>query len=81
MAKSTLTAQYDALPFIARILIQIFLGALVGGIYRIIRFTETKNMTTLIVGILALVPGIDFVAWVVDLVTLIMSGKYTMFVD
>ncbi len=81
MSKSSLTAQYDALPFIARLLIQIFLGWIASGVYRIIRWTETKNTTTLIVGILAIIPGPDFIAWIVDLVCLATSGKITLFTE
>ncbi len=79
---SSLTAQYDALPFILRLILQIFLGAVVGGIYRIVRFFETKNIITLVAGLLATFTGIgNAIAWVVDLVTLILSKKYTFFVD
>ena len=60
MAKNTpWTGAYEALPKIAKILLQIFLGALIGGIYRIVRDVETKNVVTLVVGILALSPPID----------------------
>ena len=52
MASSSLTKQYDNLPKIARILIQVFLGALVGGVYRILKYFETSNTVTLVVGIL-----------------------------
>ena len=83
MAKKSksLTAQYDALPFIARLLIQIFLGFIASGVYRIVRYLERGNTTTLIVGIIALIPGPDVIAWIVDLVTLIVNGKPTVFVD
>lgn len=77
----SLTACYDSLPFVVRLLIQIFLGWLASGVYRIVRYTETKKVSTLIVGILALIPPVDFIAWVVDLVTLAVSGKITLFVD
>lgn len=78
----TLTAKYEELPKIAKILLQIFLGAFVGGIYRIIRYTETKNIVTLIVGIVVLVTGVgNFVAWLVDLVTEITSNKITVLAD
>ncbi|MBO7303125.1 MAG: hypothetical protein J6U68_02950 [Clostridia bacterium] len=78
----TLTAKYEELPKIAKILLQIFLGAFVGGIYRIIRYTETKNIVTLIVGILALVTGVgNFIAWIVDLVTEVTSNKITVLAD
>lgn len=76
------TAQYDSLPFILRVVVQLLAGALVGGIYRIVRYTETRNVVTLVVGILALVTGVgNLIAWIVDLVTLVAYGKYTMFVD
>ena len=78
MAKNSFTAAYEDLPKIAKIIIQIFLGAFVGGVYRIIRFLETKNVTTLVVGILALIPPIDFVFWIIDLVTEIMNNKITV---
>ena len=78
MASSSITAQYEALPKIAKIIIQIFLGALVGGIYRILRFLETKNVVTLVVGILALIPPIDFVFWLIDLITEITSDRITV---
>ena len=80
--KSSLTKSYDALPLILRIIIQIFLGWVVGGIYRIVRYLETKNVITLVVGILATCTGIgNAIAWVVDLVTLVLNGKFTVFVD
>lgn len=79
---NSLTKSYDELPFILRLIIQIIGGAVVGAIYRIVRYFETKNIVTLVVGILTLVTGIgNLIAWVVDLVTLIINGKYTVFVD
>lgn len=77
----SLTARYDSLPFVVRLLLQIFLGWLASGVYRIVKFTETRQPTTLIVGILALIPGPDVVAWIADLVTLAISGRITLFAD
>ena len=80
--KNTLTGAYEALPKLLKVLIQIFLGAFVGGIYRIVRFLETKNVVTLVVGILVLVTGIgNAIAWVVDLVTEILHNKITILAD
>ncbi len=77
-----MTASYDSLPFILRLIIQIIGGAIVGGIYRIVRFFETKNIVTLVVGLLVTFTGIgNLIAWVIDLVTLILNRKYTVFVD
>ena len=82
MANKSITAQYDELPFLLRLIIQLVGGAVVGGIYRIIRYTETKNLTTLIVGILATFTGIgNAIAWIVDLITLIFKGGYTVCAD
>ena len=77
-----ITKMYDELPKIVKILLQIFLGYIVGGIYRIIRFTETKNLVTLIVGLVGLVTGVgNFVVWLIDLITVITKDKITFLAD
>ena len=77
-----MTKTYESLPKIAKILIQIFLGAIVGGIYRIVKYFETKNVVTLVVGLLVTFTGIgNFIAWVVDLVTEILYNKITVLAD
>ena len=74
-----ITETYENLPKIVKILLQIFLGYLISGLYRIIRFLETKNIVTLVVGILCLVTGVgNFVAWIVDLVTEIFKNRITV---
>ncbi|MBR2651072.1 MAG: hypothetical protein IKD45_05370 [Clostridia bacterium] len=80
MAKSSLTATYESLPKIVKIIIQIVLGAIVGGVYRIVKFLETKNVVTLVVGILNFV-GLGFILWIVDIVTEITSNKITFLAD
>ncbi len=81
MANNSITGAYEALPKIVKVILQILLGAIVGGIYRILRFVETKNIVTLIVGILAVIPPISFVFWVLDLVTEITSNKISILAD
>ena len=77
-----ITETYENLPKVAKILLQIFLGEFIGGIYRILRFTETKNIVTLVVGILCLVTGVgNFAAWIVDLVTEITKNRITVLAD
>ncbi len=77
-----LTETYENLPKIAKILLQIFLGGVIGGIYRIVRYTETKNIVTLVVGIVCLVTGVgNFAAWIIDLVTEITQNKITVLAD
>ena len=81
MAKNSLTKTYDSLPRIAKILIQFFLGWIVGGIYRVVRYTEKKKTSTLVVGILGLIPPVDVVLWIVDLFTEITEDKITFYAD
>lgn len=77
-----MTQTYESLPKIAKILIQLFLGSIVGGIYRIVKYFETKNVVTLVVGILVTFTGIgNAIAWVVDLVTEILYNKITILAD
>lgn len=82
MAKKSITASYEGLDKIVKIILQIFFGGLIGGIYRIIRFTETGNVLTLVVGLLFLLTGVgNFIAWIVDLVTEITSNRITVLAD
>lgn len=74
------TEKYEALPKWVKVLLQIFLGAAVGGVYRILRFVETKNVVTLVVGILNFV-GLGFVFWVIDLVTEITKNRITVLAE
>ena len=77
-----ITKMYDELPKIVKILVQIFLGYIVGGIYRVIRFTESKNIVTLIVGLVGLVTGFgNFIVWLIDLISVITKDRITFLAD
>ncbi len=80
-AKSSFTGAYDALPKLVKILLQVFLGWIIGGIYRIVRFFEKSNTVTLIAGILACIPPCDFFFWIIDLVTQITKDKISFLAD
>ena len=74
-----ITEMYESLPKIVKVLLQLFLGGVIGGVYRILRFLETKNLVTLVVGILCLVTGVgNGIAWVVDLITEITQNRITV---
>ena len=74
-----ITEMYEELPKIVKILLQIFLGAVVSGVYRVIRFLETKQVVTLVVGIVSLVTGGLFgILWVIDLITEITQNRITV---
>ena len=77
-----ITQKYDALPKIAKVLLQLVLGYIISGVYRIIRFTETKNVVTLIVGLVGLLTGFgNFIVWLIDLVTEITQNKICVLAD
>ena len=77
---SSITAMYDELPKIVKIILQIFLCGLIAPVYRILRYVETKNIVTLAVGILCFF-GLGFIFWVIDLVTEITNNKITVLAD
>ena len=78
--KRTITAAYEALPKLLKVILQLIFGAFIGGIYRIVRFFESGNIVTLVVGLLVLFTGIgNLLAWIVDLVTEITSDRITVF--
>ena len=82
MANNSFTASYEALPKIAKLLLQFFFGWAIGGVYRIIRYTETKNIVTLVVGLLVLFTGLgNGIAWVIDFVTELLNDKITVLAD
>ncbi len=79
---ASILAAYDGLPRLVKIIVQLILGAIVGGIYRILKFFETKNIVTLIVGLLGTFTGVgNLIIWVVDLVTVILHDKISVFAD
>jgi len=81
MAKNSLTKTYESLPRLAKIILQIVFGWIVGGIYRVVRYTETKKTSTLVAGLLGLIPPVDLVLWIVDLFTEITEDKITFYAD
>jgi hypothetical protein len=77
-----ITKKYEDLPQIAKILLQLFLGYIISGVYRIIRYTETKNIVTLIVGLVGLLTGFgNFIVWLIDLITEITQNKICVLAD
>lgn len=71
---------YNDLPKLLKIILQLFLGAFVSPIYRILRYLETKQTATLIAFVVCLVGGM-FIFWWVDLITIILNDKISLFAD
>lgn len=71
---------YNDLPKLLKIILQLFLGIFVSPIYRILRYLETKQTATLIAFVVCLVGGM-FIFWWVDLITIILNDKISLFAD
>lgn len=70
---------FENLPKIAKVVLLIFFGYLISPIYRILRYLETKNTLTLIVGIVCLVTGVgNVVLQVLDIITELTSNRITI---
>ena len=83
MAKNnSLTAMFNDLPLLFKIIIHVVFGIIVSGIYRIARYFESGNTVTLVVGLIFTFTGIgNVIGWILDLYALLTSGRYTLFAD
>lgn len=72
------TEKFEELPLIVKILLFLpWTGGLASGIYRILRYLETKNTKTLVVGILCFF-CIGVIVGIIDLITEITKGRVTV---
>ena len=81
MAKKIIDT-FESLNLIIKIVLLVIFGTLIGGIYRILKYTETKNVSTLVIGILGLVTFIgNIVLEVVDIVSEVLNNKIEILVE
>ena len=77
-----MTKAFENLPKIAKVILLIFLGGIISPVYRILKFVETKNVVTLVVGIICLVTGIgNLILAIIDIVTEILNNKISVLAD
>ena len=83
MAKSnSLTATFENLPKLVKVILRIFCGWFIGGVYRIVRYLETKNILTLVAALLGLFTGVgNLIMEIADIVTEVLNNKITFFAD
>ena len=75
------TEKFEELPLIAKVLLFLpWTGGLVSGVYRILRYLETKNTTTLVVGILCFL-CLGVVVGIIDLITDITNVRVTVLAE
>lgn len=71
-----MSEQFDKLDQIIRIILFIPIwGGIVSGIYRILVFTENKNILMLLLGILCLITPVGTIMSIIDLVTTCIDNK------
>ena len=80
MASNSVTKQLEGLPKIVKVLAFLFFGEPVSGVYRILRYLETKNTLTLVVGILCFF-GLGLVMGIIDAITELTDNKVTVLAD
>lgn len=77
-----MTNLFNELPKIARIILLVFLGWIICPVYRILKYLETKNTVTLVVGIVCLVTGFgNIILEVVDIITTVLNDKITFLAE
>ena len=82
MASNSITKQFEDLPKLVKVVLLIVFGWVIGGVYRVIRYTETKNVVTLVAGLLGLFTGIgNLVVEIADIVTEVLHNKITILAD
>ncbi len=74
------TEKFEELPLIVKVLLLLFLGGLTSGLYRVLRYLETKNTTTLVVAILCFV-CIGGIVAIIDIITEITKGAITVLAE
>lgn len=68
-----MTKAYDSLPWILRVVLQIFLGGFISFFYRLFKILEGKmNLGQLILWIIVLIFA-SVILWWVDLITVILG--------
>ena len=56
-------------------------GWIFSGLYRIFKFIDSKNPLTLIIGILCFVCIVGWIASIVDIITVALTGNITFLAD
>ena len=71
--KTGIIEAIDNLPFILKVIFCIPCLDIIWAIYRIIKGVQTNSVLLIVVGVLWIIPG-GVICWVVDLITLLLSG-------
>ena len=81
MENQTITAKIEGLNKILKVVLFLLVGGILSPLYRVFRYTETKNIVTLVVAIVSFVIGLSWVLGIVDAITELTSDKVTILAD
>ncbi len=78
-SKKSLTTGFNALKLWQKLLVELLFGWLMASLYRIVRWFETRNLATLMFGLLcmALFPFV----WMIDFLSIAVYGKISFLAD
>ncbi len=65
----------DGLPLVVKVLLAIFIGPIIYGIYRIAKDKVLIGVIWIITG------GLFGIGWIIDIITVVMSGKATFLIE
>jgi len=71
---------FDDLPFIVKVIFALPGLDFLWGIYRLIKGIDKNNVLLIVVGIIWIFVGAA-IFWIIDLITIILNKKPTVFVD
>ena len=75
-----LVKSFDNLPWIVKLILALpFIDGIAWGIYRVAKGISKNDMTLIIIGVIWIILGMA-ILWIIDLVTIILYKKPTVFV-
>lgn len=73
---------FDSQSTLVKILLLIPIwGWIFSGLYRVFKFIDSKNPLTLIIGILCFVCIVGWIASIIDIITVALTGNITVLAD
>lgn len=83
MARIRVTDKIEEMPKVVKFLLFLFplTGWILSSVYRFFRFSETREIVTLVVGLMGLVTGIGIIFGWVDALSELKYNKVTFFAD
>ena len=83
MARIRVTDKIEEMPKVVKFLLFLFplTGWILSSVYRFFRFSETREIVTLVVGLMGLVTSIGIIFGWVDALSELKYNKVTFFAD